>query len=92
MKKKLKVSIKNFERLSKTHFSDLQMRNFLSNDINEVRIPRINGKPDEIIFTKVKLDDKFNNDFLGITWPVLFRLLKKKNLNSFTSSFQVILL
>lgn len=61
--KKLKVSVKNFERLSKTHFSDLQMRNFLSNDISEVRIPRINGKPDEIICTKVKLDDKFNNDF-----------------------------
>ncbi len=61
--KKLKESIKNFERLSKTALTELQRKTFLSNNSTGIRVSRLNGKPDEIYLIKVKLDDKFNNDF-----------------------------
>ena len=61
--KKLKESLKNFERISKTKLSELQRKNFLSSDSTEIRVSRANGKPDEILLVKVKLDDKFNNDY-----------------------------
>lgn len=61
--KKLKESIKNFERVSKTKLSELQRKNFLSSDSTEIRVSRSNGKPDDILLVKVKLDEKFTNDF-----------------------------
>lgn len=61
--KKLKDSLKNFERISKTRLSELQRKNFLSRDSTEIRVSRSNGKPDEILLVKVKLDEKFNNDY-----------------------------
>lgn len=61
--KKLKESIKNFERLSKTALTELQRKTFLSKDSAGIRVSRLNGKPDEIYLVKVKFDDKFNNDF-----------------------------
>src|SRR3989304_552084 len=61
--KKLKESVKNFERVSKTKLSDLQRKNFLSSESTEIRVSRANGKPDDILLVKVKLDEKFTNDF-----------------------------
>ena len=61
--KKLKESIKNFERVSKTGLTELQRKTFLSKASEGIRVSRLNGKPDEIYLVKVKLDEKFNNDF-----------------------------
>lgn len=61
--KKMKESLKNFERISKTQLTELQRKNFLSKDITEIRVPRLTGKPDEIILVKIRLDEKFSVDF-----------------------------
>ena len=61
--KKLKASILNFERVSKTTLTELQRKTFLSEETESVRVSRLNGKPDEVWLIKLKLDEKFNADF-----------------------------
>lgn len=61
--KKLKDSVKNFERVSKTKLTELQRKSFLADESSEIRVSRAAGKPDEIFLVKVKLDDKFSADF-----------------------------
>lgn len=61
--KKLKVSLKNLERITNSKLSSLQRKNFLSDEVNEIRISRSIGKPDELILVKAKIDDKFNSDY-----------------------------
>jgi leucyl aminopeptidase len=80
--KKLKESVKNFERLSKTKLSGLQKKNFLSSDSSEIRVPRSNGKPDEILLVKVKLDDKFTNDFFRNHLAGFLQVLAKEEAKS----------
>lgn len=88
--KKLKESIKNFERISKTGLTDLQRKTFLSKDSEGIRVSRLNGKPDEIYLVKLKLDDKFNNDFFRNHLAGFLQALEKeevKHLHIFIPNF-----
>jgi leucyl aminopeptidase len=88
--KKLKESIKNFERISKTGLTDLQRKTFLSKDSEGIRVSRLNGKPDEIYLVKIKLDDKFNNDFFRNHLAGFLQALEKeevKHLHIFIPNF-----
>jgi leucyl aminopeptidase len=78
--KKLKGSIENFERVSKTKLTGLQRKNFLSEDTTEIRVSRLNGKPDEIFLVKVRVDDKFNNDFFRNHLAGIIRTIDKEEI------------
>jgi hypothetical protein len=75
--KKIKESLKNFERFQ-NKIIELQ-RKIFSNDSIEIRVLRSNGKPDEMLLVKVKLDDKFNSDYFRNHLLDLFNLLKRSS-------------
>lgn len=60
---KLAKSLPNLEKIFNIKFSELQRKNFLSNDGGKIRVTKPSGKPDALILSKVKLDDKFNADY-----------------------------
>lgn len=60
---KLKENLNSFELITNTRLSRLQRKNFLSNDVSEVRVSRPQGKPDELVIVKIKIDESFNSDF-----------------------------
>ncbi|KAB2843390.1 MAG: leucyl aminopeptidase, partial [Ignavibacterium sp.] len=51
---KLAKNLPNLEKIFNIKFSELQKKSFLSSDVNEIRITKPSGKPDAIIFYKVK--------------------------------------
>lgn len=61
--KSLNGNLKQFEKEFNLKLSDLQRKTFLSENGSEVRISRPEGKPEEIVIVKVKLDDSFSPDF-----------------------------
>ena len=61
--RKLNKSLENLLRVQNLKISELQKQNFLSKDGNEIRISSPAGKPDELIISKLKVDDKFSVDY-----------------------------
>nr|HMN26403.1 M17 family peptidase N-terminal domain-containing protein [Ignavibacteriaceae bacterium] len=61
--KKLDKSLPNLEKIFNIKFSELQRQNFLSGDGGRIRVTKPSGKPDALILSKVKLDDKFSSDY-----------------------------
>ncbi|WP_337873213.1 leucyl aminopeptidase [Ignavibacterium sp.] len=59
----LKKNISNIERIFNCRLTELQKYNFISKEIDEIRISKPSGKPDEILLKKVKLNDHFDADF-----------------------------
>lgn len=59
----LKKNISNIERIFNCRLTELQKTNFISKDVDEIRVSKPSGKPDEIILKKVKLNDQFDVDF-----------------------------
>ncbi len=61
--KKLETSFLNLETIFNIRFSALQKKNFLSNEGNQVRVSKKDGKPDSVIISKVRVNDKFSADY-----------------------------
>ncbi|MDO8548624.1 MAG: leucyl aminopeptidase, partial [Ignavibacteria bacterium] len=61
--KKLADSLKNIERVFNIKLSTLQRKSFLAKEGSDVRISKHDGKPDEVLISKVKLDNKFSSDY-----------------------------
>ena len=61
--KKLSKSLPNIEKVFNVKLSELQKKNFLSDEGGRIRITKPSGKPDALILLKVKLDDKFDSDY-----------------------------
>ena len=61
--KKLATTLKQFEKVSNIKLSELQRKNFLSAKVNEIRVSKPDGKPDDIMICKVKADDNFSADY-----------------------------
>lgn len=59
----LKKNVSNIERIFNCRLTELQKNNFVSKEVDEIRISKPSGKPDEIILKKVKLNDQFDVDF-----------------------------
>lgn len=59
----LKKDISNIERIFNCKLTELQKNNFVTKEIDEIRISKPSGKPDEVILKKVKLNDQFDVDF-----------------------------
>jgi len=74
-------SIKNFEKIFNIHISNLQRKSFGSENGSEIRLSKPNGKPDEILLNKVKLDEGFSVDFFRNHLTGLIQSLEKEELN-----------
>ncbi len=61
--KKLSESLKNLERVFNIKLSELQRKSFLSENGDEIRISKYDGKPDEVFISKIKIDKKFSPDY-----------------------------
>jgi leucyl aminopeptidase len=61
--KKLEENFQNIAQVFNVNFSQLQIKNFLSEDYSQVRAANPDGKPDELIIKKVKVDDSFTSDY-----------------------------
>jgi leucyl aminopeptidase len=88
--KKLADSLDNLERVSNIKISELQKKTFLSKDGMEIRISKPDGKPDDIIISKVKLDEKFSADYFRNHLAGLLKNLEKeeiKNLHIFIPKY-----
>lgn len=79
---KLKENLNNFELITNTKLSRLQRKNFLSKDINEVRVSRPQRKPDELVIVKVKIDESFSTDFFRNHLAGLIQSLDNQEVNS----------
>lgn len=89
--KKLGKSFENLLRVSNLKLSELQKQNFLSKEGSEVRISSSNGKPDELIFSKIKIDDKFSADYFRNHLAGFIQSLeneKVKNLHIFIPKYE----
>jgi len=89
--KKLAQSIINIEKIINIKLTDLQRKNILSKDGKEIRISKKGGKPDEVIFSKVKLDDSFTPDYFRNHLAGFITSLQKeeiKNLHIFVPRYQ----
>jgi leucyl aminopeptidase len=84
--KKLNKSFENLLRVSNLKLSELQKQNFLSKEGSNVRISSQTGKPDELIISKIKVDDKFSVDYFRDNLAGFIQSLeneKVKNLHIF---------
>ncbi len=61
--KKLVAGFESLIKVSDVKVSELQSKNFLSDSGSELRISKPNGKPDELILTRVNAGEKFSVDY-----------------------------
>ena len=61
--KKLSQSLENLIKVSNLKVSELQKKTFLSGSGNVLKISHPSGKPDEVVISKVKIEDNFSNDY-----------------------------
>ena len=80
--KKLETSLKNLEKVFNIKLSELQRKNFLSKDGSEIRVSKPSGKPDEVIITKLKLNEQFNIDYFRNYLAGLIPQLENEELKS----------
>jgi leucyl aminopeptidase len=88
--KKLAKSLPHLERIFNVRLSELQKKNFLSNEGGKIRVTKPSGKPDALMLMKVKLDEKFNVDYFRNHLSELIASLKNesiKNIHIFIPSY-----
>ncbi len=78
----LKKNIANMERIFNCRLTELQKSNFISEEVDEIRISKPSGKPDEIILKKLKLNEKFDADYFRNYLSSLIEKLSGEKLKS----------
>jgi leucyl aminopeptidase len=89
--KKLGKSLDNLLRVSNLKLSELQKQNFLSKEGHDIRISNFNGKPDELIISKIKVDESFSKDYFRNHLAGFIQNLgneKVKNLHIFIPKYE----
>ncbi len=89
--KKLDASLNNIERVFNIHLSELQRKTFLSRNGTDVRISKIDGKPDEVFIFKIKLENNFSVDYFRNHLAGFLSQLEKeevKHLHIFIPKYQ----
>lgn len=76
----LKKNVFNIERIFNCRLTELQKNNFVSKEIDEIRISKPSGKPDEIILKKVKLNEQFDVDFFRNYLSSLIETISKEQI------------
>jgi hypothetical protein len=61
--KKISESLRSVERVFNIKISELQRKTFLSEESSDIRVSKHDGKPDEVIISKIKIDEKFSADY-----------------------------
>ena len=77
----LNKKILDLDKTYNLKLSKLQKENLISEDTNNIRVTNSNGKPDEFILHRIKLDDNFNTDYFRNYCAGLIRDLKNEKLN-----------
>ncbi|HEX9252473.1 MAG TPA: leucyl aminopeptidase, partial [Ignavibacteriaceae bacterium] len=91
--KKLAKSLPNLEKIFNIKFSYLQRKTFLSGEGGKIRVTKPSGKPDALILSKVKLDDKFDADYFRNHLAEFISTLKNeatKNLHIFIPAYSAV--
>ncbi len=78
--KKISQSLDNFAQVLNVQVTKLQKDTFLAKNGSEIIIPKNDGKPDEIIISKVKIDDSFSPDYFRDHLAGLIASLNNKSL------------
>ncbi|NCS90224.1 MAG: leucyl aminopeptidase [Ignavibacteria bacterium CG2_30_36_16] len=89
--KKLGQSLENLSKILGLKLSELQTKNFLSESGCEIRAAKHNGKPDEILISRIKIDDKFSADYFRNHIAGLVKNLSNeeiKNLHIFIPAYE----
>ncbi|MCU0344745.1 MAG: leucyl aminopeptidase [Ignavibacterium sp.] len=90
---KLEKSLPNLEKIFNIKFSELQRKNFLSDEGGKIRVTKPSGKPDALILLKVKQDDKFDADYFRNHLAEFISTLKNeatKNLHIFIPAYSAV--
>jgi leucyl aminopeptidase len=88
--KKLNQSFDNLLKVLNIKVSELQKKSLLSKNGNEIRISKHDGKPDELIISKVKIDNNFSADYFRNHLAGLLNQIKDeevKNLHIFIPKY-----
>ena len=80
--KKLEQSLLNIEKIMNVKLSALQKKNFLSKDGKEIRASKKEGKPDDIIFSRIKTDESFTVDYFRNHLAGFIGSIQNEELNS----------
>ncbi len=89
--KKISKNLKDLEKVFNIKFTELQKKNFLSDDGGEIRVSKPSGKPDAIVINKVKLNGKFTADYFRNHMAGFIKKLEKeelRNLHIFIPTFK----
>jgi leucyl aminopeptidase len=89
--KRLNESVKNIQKIFNIKFSSLQIKSFLSKEGTVLRASKPDGKPDELLLVKVKIDEKFSPDFFRNQLAGLIQELSSgevKHLHIFIPKFE----
>ncbi len=79
--KKISQSLDNLAQVLNVKITKLQKKTFLAKNGTEIIIPKNDGKPDEIIISKVKIDDSFSSDYFRDNLAGLISSMYNKSLN-----------
>jgi leucyl aminopeptidase len=80
--KKLEQSLLHIEKIINIKLSALQKKNFLSKEGMEIRASKKDGKPDDIIFSRVKIDENFTADYFRNHLAGLINSIQSEELSS----------
>ncbi|MHB8580292.1 MAG: leucyl aminopeptidase [Ignavibacteriaceae bacterium] len=61
--KKIDVSLDNLVKVFNVRLTVMQRKTFLSKNGSDIKLQKHDGKPDEIIISKVKIDESFSPDY-----------------------------
>ncbi len=89
--KKLNQSLDNLLKVFNIKVSELQKKSFLSKNGTEIRLPRQYSKPDELIISKIKIDNNFTADYFRNHLAGLIKKIKDeevKNLHVFIPKYE----
>jgi len=88
--KKLNQSLDSLLKVFNIKVSELQKKSFLSKTGSEIRLSKYDGKPDELIISKVKIDNNFSADYFRNHLAGLLNQIKNeevKNLHIFIPKY-----
>ena len=90
--KKFKDSFVQVEKILNLRISEIQKKNFLKEGSSEIRVFKKDGKPDEVLIHKIKVDEKFNADYFRNYFAGLIPSIQNeelKYLHIFIPKFEV---
>ncbi len=61
--KKIRQSLDNLVKVFGLKLSAVQINNFMADTGGEIRVAKHTGKPDEILISRIKIDDKYSSDY-----------------------------